>query len=104
MRLQREYELLELPVNEIATLHQRGADAILHRLLKEGFIDSMETARGYVQKPPPQTARSLFSQYLDSLLKENKMSIKEIIECVNEKKINSTPTPSRRVLRHSKAK
>lgn len=46
--LQREYELLELTVQEIAERHQRSETAILYRLESEGLIDSWNTARGFV--------------------------------------------------------
>lgn len=47
LRLQREYELLELGVEEIAQLHERGVYAILFRLQQEGFIDNFVEARGF---------------------------------------------------------
>ena len=47
LALQREYELLEMTVQEIAAKHERNVDAILAKLEKEGFIDSRHNARGY---------------------------------------------------------
>ena len=47
--LQREYELLEWTVQQIAEKHQRSIEAILFRLESEEFIDSWNTARGYNQ-------------------------------------------------------
>lgn len=47
--LQREYELLEWTVQQIAEKHQRSVEAILFRLEEEGFISSWNTARGYNQ-------------------------------------------------------
>ena len=47
--LQREYELLEWTVQQIAEKHQRSVEAILFRLESEEFIDSWNTARGYNQ-------------------------------------------------------
>jgi len=47
-RLHNEYELKELSVHEIATLHKRGVRAILHRLADEGLISSgWQDARGW---------------------------------------------------------
>ena len=46
LRLQREYELLELPLNEIAILHNRSADVIAYKLLNEGFVKTMRSIRG----------------------------------------------------------
>jgi predicted RNase H-like nuclease (RuvC/YqgF family) len=45
--LQREYELLEWSIQEIAEKHQRSIIAILFKLESECLIDSWETARGY---------------------------------------------------------
>jgi flagellar motility protein MotE (MotC chaperone) len=47
LRLQREYELLGMNVTQIASVHERSADAIAHRLEHEGFIESRTDARGY---------------------------------------------------------
>jgi len=47
LQLQREYELLELTIQEIAEKHQRSVEAILYRLEDEGFINSWSQARGY---------------------------------------------------------
>jgi hypothetical protein len=47
LTLQREYELLELSVDEIATRHKRSTRAILFKLQAEGFISSWEEARGF---------------------------------------------------------
>jgi hypothetical protein len=47
LTLQREYELLELSVDEIATRHKRSMRAILFKLQAEGFISSWEEARGF---------------------------------------------------------
>jgi hypothetical protein len=48
--LQREYELLELTVKQIADKHQRSETAILYRLESEGLIDSWNSARGFVSE------------------------------------------------------
>jgi hypothetical protein len=47
LSLQREYELLEWTVQEIADKHERSVNAILYRLESEGFIDSWKDARGF---------------------------------------------------------
>ena len=39
LQLQREYELLELSIDEIATKHKRTPKAIMFKLDKEGFAD-----------------------------------------------------------------
>ena len=48
--LQREYELLELTVKEIAEKHQRSETAILYKLESEGLIESWNSARGFVSQ------------------------------------------------------
>jgi hypothetical protein len=51
--LQREYELLELNVDEISRRHKRSVFAILARLESEGIIDVWATARGYMESNVP---------------------------------------------------
>ena len=45
--LQREYELLEWTVQQIAEKHQRSDSSILYKLESEGFINSWNEARGF---------------------------------------------------------
>ena len=47
LKLQREYELLGMDVNQIAVAHERSVDAIAQRLRYEGFIEKLSDARGY---------------------------------------------------------
>jgi len=47
LSLQREYELLEWSVQQIAEKHQRTVEAILFKLEAEGFIASWNEARGF---------------------------------------------------------
>ena len=49
LTLQREYELLEMDVGEIADNHQRSVNSIVHKLVNESFIDSHENARGFLE-------------------------------------------------------
>jgi len=46
--LHNEYEMKELTVQEIASIHCRTVYGIMNRLQSEGLIDSMEQARGWV--------------------------------------------------------
>jgi len=39
LQLQREFELLNMPLEEIAAVHQRTPNAILFKLDQEGFAD-----------------------------------------------------------------
>lgn len=45
LKLQREYELLNLNVEKIALLHERSVEAILFKLESEGFISNFVLAR-----------------------------------------------------------
>jgi len=45
IRLQREYELLELSIQEISRLHERTEKAILCRLEQEGLIENWSEAK-----------------------------------------------------------
>ena len=47
LSLQREYELLEMTIQEIALQHSRSVEAILYKLESEEFIDNFTSARGY---------------------------------------------------------
>jgi hypothetical protein len=47
LSLQREYELLEWDIQQIAEKHQRTERAILFRLESEGIITSWNAARGF---------------------------------------------------------
>ena len=47
LSLQREYELLEWTVDQIAEKHERTVLAIVSKLESEGLIDSWVNARGY---------------------------------------------------------
>jgi len=47
LSLQREYELLEMSIEEIALKHSRTVESILYKLDSEGFIDNWHEARGY---------------------------------------------------------
>ena len=52
LRLQREYELLELSVVDIAARHGRSVDGIAYKLKSEGFIVELIDARGYYDDMP----------------------------------------------------
>ena len=47
LSLQREYELLEMDIFDIALKHKRTTNAILYKLNDEGLIDDFSEARGY---------------------------------------------------------
>jgi hypothetical protein len=47
LALQREYELLEWTIKQIALKHERSDKSILFKLQKEGFIENWVSARGF---------------------------------------------------------
>ena len=47
LSLQREYEFLEMTIQQIAEKHQRSETSILYKLESEGLIDSWNSARGF---------------------------------------------------------
>lgn len=47
--LQREYELLELTIQEIAIKHNRSVKAILCKLEQENFIENWNEAKGFAE-------------------------------------------------------
>jgi hypothetical protein len=47
LSLQREYQLLEMSIQDISAKHGRTIVSILYRLQQEGFIDTWIDARGY---------------------------------------------------------
>ena len=49
LSLQREYELLEMTISQIATKHQRTPYSILYKLEQEGFITNWNDARGFTE-------------------------------------------------------
>jgi len=54
-RLHSEYEMKEMSVYEIASLHKRGVRAILHKLAEESLISSdWKDARGWDFKAPTE--------------------------------------------------
>lgn len=63
--LQREYELLELTVSEIAEKHQRSETAILYRLESEGLIESWNSARGFVSQDYQNSVSSANKEEVD---------------------------------------
>ena len=56
LTLQREYELLEMSIQEIAVSHSRTVEAILFRLQSEKFIDSWIDAKGYQEYSKTMTS------------------------------------------------
>jgi hypothetical protein len=47
LRLQREFELLQLPLDKIAELHGRSVKAIMFKLHSEGLADYCQLSQSY---------------------------------------------------------
>lgn len=47
LSLQRDYELLELTIQDIALKHERSVEGILYKLYNEQLINDFHLARGY---------------------------------------------------------
>ena len=94
LRLQREYELLEMNVQEIATKHERTTSAILSKLLSEEFITTFESARGYDKLyTQEQTTQSLIDRIwnLETNVTQIGGMVNAILSTYNSTKINSPP-------------
>ena len=81
--LQRDYELLELNVTEIAVKHKRSVSAILYKLESEGFIDSWSSARGGCAKDIVAPHIATDDETLSTRLNTVESSISEIKDAVN---------------------
>ena len=77
LSLQREYELLEWTIQQIAVKHQRTEAAILFKLESEGFITSWNNARGF-------DMNSYKGTFEDDNVSENYVSNEEYEDCDNE--------------------
>jgi hypothetical protein len=85
LRLQREWELLELSVLEIANLHQRTANSIVFKLLSENFATQKQIdSRFYVQD-------NNLDEVIDNMVN---ISIKEEL-CQKKKLVMTTRSMSR---------
>lgn len=82
IRLQREYELLELSIQEIAKKHERSERAILCKLEKEGFIDNWTNANGFNEYAKGRSDLSYY--YQDCENTENIENTDEVYETETE--------------------
>ena len=74
LSLQREYELLEWTIQQIAVKHQRTERAILFKLGSEGFVTSWNNARGFDME-------SYKASFEDDSVSENYVSNEEDEDC-----------------------
>lgn len=91
LTLQREYELLEWNIQQIAEKHERTVDSILYRLEYEGLIDSRITARvgeHNLNVSPSTSAEDLNQRMwnLESCVSEMKTMVKQMVNNFMEDK------------------
>jgi hypothetical protein len=77
LSLQREYELLEWTVGQIAKKHQRSIEAILFKLESEGLINSWSEARGFDSKKYQQSF-TVKNQESDEEMSDEELSDEEM--------------------------
>jgi prefoldin subunit 5 len=71
LSLQREYELLEMTIQEIAVKHKRTIEAILYRLYNEQIIGEQEVARGYSKYAEQQFGTSFTNELMEPSIDYN---------------------------------
>ena len=85
LSLQREYELLEWSVEQIAEKHRRSVNAILFKLESEGFIASWNEARGFSLDDASEDSNQDSNEALHFVLDLSETSeTDESLEYVNE--------------------
>ena len=86
LSLQREYDLLEWTVPQIAEKHRRSEKAILFKLQNEGFISSWDEARGFdVDKYQAETNGEILSdEESKSRLTETKNKENDNLDTIEE--------------------
>ena len=77
LRLQREYELVGLPISEIAALHQRSEFAIICRVDQEGFtsehsncVNMVSTLNSISNDKSTMTTRSMVDAAIVPVVKQ----------------------------------
>jgi ABC-type Zn2+ transport system substrate-binding protein/surface adhesin len=65
LKLHREYELLNLSVDEIAKNHRRSVASILYKLEVEGLISSLHEMNGYSLKKNKTSVKKTFKDLED---------------------------------------
>ena len=71
LQLQREYELLELSIDEIATKHKRTPKAIMFKLDKEGFADYSTLSNYYNSSHYKNTVHKEDEQLFETQLEDD---------------------------------
>ena len=83
LSLQREYELLEMTVQQIADKHSRSVMSILYKLYAEGFTTSLLEARGYTEKSLKTVSEKSLKNVSEKSLK-NVRTAKKVVEVEDE--------------------
>jgi hypothetical protein len=93
LQLQREFELLQLSVDEISKIHQRTPSAIMFKLDQEGFADYTILYANYTKANPKNVVKYDESENDESETEseEDTQSLKHRVMCL-EKQITSLAT------------
>ena len=91
LQLQREFELLQLSVDEISKIHQRTPSAIMFKLDQEGFADYDILYANYTKANPKNVVKYDESENDESESEEDTQSLKHRVMCL-EKQITSLAT------------
>ena len=83
LSLQREYELLEMDIFDIALKHKRTPNAILYKLNDEGLIEDFSDARGYEKYSYDEEEEENIDDKLASVTSNENMSNKSIMNRIS---------------------
>jgi hypothetical protein len=83
LSLQREYELLEMDIFDIALKHKRNPKSILYKLNDEGLINCFSDARGYDKFYNEQFEAEDIDNKLASVTSSENMSNQSIINRIS---------------------
>ncbi len=83
LSLQREYELLEMDIFDIALKHKRTPKSILYKLNDEGLINDFSDARGYDKFYKEQIETEDIDNKLASVTSSENMSNQSIINRIS---------------------
>ena len=83
LSLQREYELLEMDIFDIALKHKRTPKAILYKLNDEGLIGDLSDARGYDKYSYEDEEQQDIDDKLASITSNETMSTQSIMNRIS---------------------
>ena len=93
LQLQREFELLQLPINDIALRHQRTPNAIMFKLDQEGFADyNFLYSQNQLVSVPIKTSSKVTSNYdyEEPIVDDDESSNYDEVDCMADTGSNDT--------------